>query len=122
MGIGQSQGSRIGVRFFDMHDIFFDRSENPGEHIKKMDSDIGGNPARLFFISLPTDKVPVAPAGQVSQINGIHAVRITRQFRGDFFPEGDYAGVQAKLQNCVDIFAAFLFQLGQAVNIPRVEY
>lgn len=54
-----------------MHFRIFHIAEKPDQHIKKMNPDIGGNPAGFFMIPFPGGKIPVPPGGDIGKIHHV---------------------------------------------------
>ena len=65
-GFFQTQKTRHPVVAFDVDDVFFYRTEDPGQHIVEMYSDISRDSAAFGNISFPVGIIPI-PAGVQQQ-------------------------------------------------------
>ena len=103
----------------DMHDVFLHLAENMAQHIVEVDADIGGNAAALALRTLPAGEIPVAPRGDVSQVNIIYD--IVRSVI-HLFLQRDYFRMKPQLQNVVDPLARLFLNGLQNVHIPWIQH
>jgi hypothetical protein len=112
----EAGGAVVGVQ---VHGILLDVAEDPLQHIKKVDADVGGDAARFLDVALPAGVVPVAAGGEVGEV--YVELGVGRR-GGDPLAQGDHAGVQAQLQDVVRLVAGFLGDLLQDVHVPGVQH
>ncbi|MBA7573130.1 hypothetical protein ES708_14925 [subsurface metagenome] len=63
--------------------------------------------------------VPVAPAGNVSQVDVVDPVFGSGE---DLFLKGPYGGMQPQLQDIENLFPGFLLKFRQSIVIPGIQY
>ena len=51
------------------------RAKDPGQHVKKVDADVGGDAAGFADIALPTALVPVTAGGDVGHFHLVDLIR-----------------------------------------------
>jgi len=112
----EAGGAVVGVQ---VHGILLHGAEDPLQHIKKVDADVGGDAARFLDIALPAGVVPVAAGGEVGEVY----VELGVGWRGGHpLAQGDHAGVQAQLQDVVSLAARLLGDLLQGVHVPGGQH
>ena len=95
------------------------RAEDPGQHVEEVDADVGGDPARPLLGALPGHVVPAAARGHVGQVDLVHG---SRRLGGDALPQGHDVRVQPELEDVVHAAPGLPLQLGERVQVPRVEH
>ena len=82
-----------------------------------MHADIRRNTAGLGIIPLPRCVIPTPPRRAIGQFNRVFLRRIP-----EFVTQRNNRRVQPQLQNRINPLAHIAFNLGQPVNIPRIEH
>ena len=102
-----------------MHHQFAHFPKDVGQHVEKVYADVGGDAARFFHIAFPGVVVPLPPSGDVGQVDVVNFI-----FRAvvDACFELLHGGVEAQLENVVDFLAGIFFDVGEAVEVPRIEH
>ena len=118
-GLFQLQVASGTVVVVDVDFAFLDVPKNPLQHIEKVDADVGGDPARFFLVAFPAGVVPVAAGGEVSQVD--IKLMAFRRILYAFF-QRDHAGVQAQLQDIVNLSPRFPADFLQGVHIPGIQH
>ncbi len=107
------------VEALDMHDVATDGTEDPLQHVVEMHPDVGGYAAALMLVALPRGVVPLAPGGDVGEVDVVDLVL------GAFLHlalQGHDGVVQAQLQDGIGLVAGLGFQLHQVVDIIRIKH
>jgi len=68
----EEAGGMVGLAH--MYDVFRCRAKNPGEHVKEVYADIGGNASALFDIAFPRTVIPCAAGGDVGEVDIVRFV------------------------------------------------
>lgn len=118
-GVFELEEAGSAVCFAQMHDVFFGRPEDPGEHIEEVHPDIGGHASCLLHIAFPRLKVPFSAAGDVGKV---HVVHLSGRSGFNLPFQVLYSRVEAQLQDGIDLFARFLFNFLQGIQVPGVEH
>src|SRR6056297_1278514 len=106
------------ILLINVHHILLNIPKDPGKHVEKMYADVGGYPTRLLLIPLPGYKIPVAPGGNISQINIINLV--FRTFI-DLSLQFNDRGMQPQLQDVVHLSSGLFLYLDQSIQIPGIQ-
>ena len=86
------------VMFQQVDHIFLNITEDPDEHVIKVDTDIGGNAAGFFRVSFPGGKIPVSSGGDIGEIDLIFSVQV---LLFHLFFQRDQGRMQPQLQDVV---------------------
>ena len=111
--------TRYPVEAHHMDDILLHRAEDPLEHVIEVNTDVGGDAAALVDIALPRGVIPLAPGGNVREIDVIHLV--CRALVHLLF-EGDDGFMETELEDVIGLVAGFLFDLLQRVDVVGVQH
>ncbi len=106
------------VALINVHLVFTNRPEYPAQHIEKVDTDIGGHPARFGHISFPGIKIPFSTRSNVGKV---YIVNFAGRSVGDTLFQCHDGRMEPQLQDVKYPFAAFLFDFFQAVQVPGVK-
>ena len=107
------------VETHHMDDILLHGTEDPLEHVVEVNTDVGSDTTALVDIALPGGVIPLAPGGDVREVDVIHLVR--RAFI-HLLLEGDDGLVEAELEDVVGLVAGFLFDLLQSIDVVGVQH
>ena len=115
----EAQVASYAVEAHHMDDILLHGSEDPLEHVVEVNANVGSDAAALMDIALPRGVIPLAPGGDIREVDIIHLV--SRTFVHFLF-EGDDGFVETELEDVVGLVAGFLLDLLQRVDIVRVQH
>src|SRR5690606_23447454 len=57
-----------------VNNVLFHIAKNPGNHIEKMDANVGGHSSRLGNITLPAFQIPFSTGSDVAQIDVVYFI------------------------------------------------
>ena len=106
-------------RAVDRHLHAFYIAEHPDQHIEEVHPDVGGYAPAFLGVAFPGEEIPLAAARDIAQVHLIHFV-----FRAmdHLLLQLLNGGVEAQLQNGIDLLAGLLFDLLQGVEVPGVAH
>ena len=115
----EAQIARHPVETHHMDDILLHGTEDPLKHVVEMDTYVSSDTTALVDIALPRGVIPLAPGGDVGEVNVIHLVRWAFVH---LLLEGNDGFMETELEDVVGLVAGFLFDLLQSVDIVGVQH
>lgn len=118
IGLFELKEASRAVGRLEVNDIRLRRAKDPGQHIEKMDPDIGGDAAGLGLVALPREKIPASASCDIGKVD---LMPYLGSLEIDLLLECLDCRVKPELENGIGSSAGFPLYLGEGVDIPGIE-